>query len=285
MHPVIGIPCHAYNMTELEPSIHGNTCAYVQAVEDAGGLPILIPMLSDLSKLAYLLPHLDGLLFTGGRDIQPGYYGEQPHPALCGVDPQLDAFEIALVTWALQRDMPVLGICRGMQLINVVLGGTLYQDISAQCPGSLEHWLRNVPRGELAHQMIVEQESLMLKILRTRQFAVNSLHHQALKEPGEGVRICGWADDDSIELIEVPRYRFVMGIQCHPEDMYRDVPAFARLFQAFVQSCSEPSPERVGASPTWGAPAPAYDGFFRGPGADAYKVPPLPRSLISQKIS
>lgn len=245
MQPVIGIACHDYYQTESEPSIYGNTCTYVQAVENAGGLPILIPTLTDLSKLEHLLPHLDGLVFTGGRDIQPSYYGEQPHPFLCPVDPQLDAFEMALVTGALQRDMPILGICRGMQLINVVLGGTLYQDISTQQPGSLQHWLRNVPRRELAHQVIVDQGSLMMKILKTRQFAINSLHHQAVKEPGEGVHICGWAEDGVVELIEVSRYRFVMGIQCHPEDLYRDIPALARLFQAFVQSCSEPSLERV----------------------------------------
>jgi putative glutamine amidotransferase len=245
MHPVIGIPCHEYYQAESDQTIYGNKNTYVQAVENAGGLPILIPTLIDLSKLENLLPRLDGLLFTGGMDIQPGFYGEQPQPALRAVDPQLDAFEAALATWALQRDMPILGICRGMQLINVVLGGTLHQDISDQHPGSLQHCRLDLPRTELVHQVIIDQESLMKKILNTRRLVVNSLHHQAVKEPGKGVRICGRADDGTPELLEVFHRRFVLGIQCHPEDIYREVPAFARLFQTFIHICSEPSPDRV----------------------------------------
>lgn len=245
MHPVIGIPCHTYHRIESEQLVYGNRRTYIQAVEHAGGLPVLIPMLTDLAELEHLLPRLDGLLFSGGMDIQPGFYGEQAHPDLRAVDPQLDAFEFALANWALQKDMPILGICRGMQLINVALGGTLYQDISAQQPDSLQHCRYDLPRREEAHQMTVDRGSLMRKILRTRQLAVNSFHHQAIKEPGENVHICGWADDGVAELLEVSRYRFVMGIQCHPEDMYRDVPAFARLFQAFIHTCSEPSPEHI----------------------------------------
>jgi putative glutamine amidotransferase len=245
MYPVIGIPCHTYDWAESEQPIYGNKRTYVQAVENAGGLPILIPMLTDLSELEKLLLRLDGVLFSGGMDIQPGFYGEQPHPVLRAVDPQLDTFEIALATWALQRDMPILGICRGMQLINVVLGGTLCQDISAYHPGSLQHCRCDLPRRELTHQVTVDQGSLMKKILGTHRLAVNSLHHQAVKEPGEDIHICGRADDGVAELLEVSRHRFVMGIQCHPEDIYRDVPAFARLFQTFIHICSEPSPERV----------------------------------------
>ena len=244
MHPIIGIPCHTYYQEEAEQALSGNRRAYVQAVANAGGLPILIPMLADLPKLEKLLLSLDGLLFSGGMDIQPAYYGEQPHPALRTIDSQLDTFEVALATWGLQRDMPILGICRGMQLINVVLGGTLYQDISAQYPGSLQHCRDDLERRERAHYVTVDQGSLMKDILNTRQLAVNSFHHQAIKEPGDGVRICGRADDGITEFIEVTHHHFVLGIQCHPEDMYREVPAFARLFQAFVHICSEASSQR-----------------------------------------
>jgi putative glutamine amidotransferase len=225
--------------------MYRNKRPYMQAIESAGGWPILIPLYTHLSDVENLLPRLDGLLFAGGADIQPGFYREQQHPALNAVDPQLDNFEIALVTWALQRDMAILGICRGMQLINVVLGGTLYQDIPTQLPGSLEHWRRDVPRTEQVHRVVIEEGSLTAQILQTHQLNVNSLHHQAIKDSGKGVRICGWADDGLAEFLEVPGYRFVLGVQSHPEELHRNVPAFARLFRAFINSCSRPSIEPI----------------------------------------
>lgn len=237
MRPVIGIPCQADFRAGSERPIYGNNRTYVHAVESAGGLPILIPMLNDLHQLEDLLPRLDGILFSGGIDIQPSLYGEQKHPALGDFDPQLDEFEVALATWALQEDIPILGICRGMQLLNIMLGGNLYQDISAQHPGTLEHCRRDMPRTELTHLVTIEEGSMMEKIMGTRQFAVNSLHHQAIKDLGKGVRISGRADDGIAELMEVPGRRFVLGAQGHPEEVYMKVPAFARLFLAFVHAC------------------------------------------------
>lgn len=243
--PTIGIPCQTNYQTRQEHLVYRNHRAYIRAVESAGGLPVLIPMRTHPSELRDLPSYLDGLLLRGGGDIHPGFYGEQEHPSLNEVDPQLDAFEIALVTWALQRDMPILGICRGMQLINVVLGGTLYQDISTQYPRALEHWWYNFPRTELVHPVTIEKGSLMEQTLRTRHLMVNSFHHQAVKVPGKGICICGWANDGVAELLEAPDYRFVMGVQSHPEEIYRAVPAFARLFQAFINSCYRPSAEPV----------------------------------------
>lgn len=245
MYPVIGISCQVDYQTESEQSTWKDKRAYMHAVESAGGIPILIPLFLHFSELENLLSHLDGLLLTGGLDIQPGLYGEQKHPCLNATDLYLDAFEIALVTHALQKDLPILGICRGMQLINVLLGGTLYQDISAQCPGSLVHWRRDVTPLALVHQVMVEKGSQMEQILGTHQLAVNSLHHQAVKDPGQDIRICGWADDGIAELLEVVGHRFVLGVQSHPEKLYRDVPAFARLFQTFISVCSHSSTQPV----------------------------------------
>lgn len=239
--PLIGIPYQASSESPMKRNNH----TYIQAIESAGGAPVLIRVYTDVSHLENLLPRLDGLLLGGGVDIQPHFYGEQPHPALNATDPQLDIFEIGLATWALQSDVPLLGICRGMQLINVVLGGTLYQDIFTQYPGSLDHWRYDVPRTEQVHRVTVEKGSLAMRILRSHQFDSNSLHHQAIKNPGKGIHICGWADDGIAELLEVPGYRFVLGIQGHPEELHRDVPAFAYLFQAFINSCSRPSTEPV----------------------------------------
>lgn len=238
MRPVIGIPCQADFRAGSNRPIYGNNRTYVHAVESAGGLPILIPMLTDLRNLEDLLPRLDGILFSGGIDVQPSLYGEQERPEVDGVDPQLDAFEVAVANWALQEDIPILGVCRGMQLMNVILGGTLYQDISIQRSGSLEHRRRDMPRTALTHEILVQEGSLMESVLGTRRLWVNSLHHQAVKKPGKGVRISGRAEDGVAELLEVPSHRFLLGIQGHPEEIYGQVDACSNLFKAFVKACA-----------------------------------------------
>ncbi len=238
MRPVIGIPCQEDFRAGSKRPVYGNNRTYVHAVESAGGLPILIPMLNDLSELQELLPRLDGILLSGGIDMQPSLYGAQPHPAEDEPDPRLDEFELAIVSWALEEDLPVLGVCRGMQLINVLLGGTLYQDIASQCPGSLSHCRRELPRTELTHTVTIEAGSCMERVLGQCLISVNSLHHQAIKDPGRGVYISGRADDGIAELMELPGKRFVLGIQGHPEELYGDVPIFARLFNAFVRACA-----------------------------------------------
>ncbi|MGH2508594.1 MAG: gamma-glutamyl-gamma-aminobutyrate hydrolase family protein, partial [Ktedonobacteraceae bacterium] len=189
MRPVIGIPCQADFRAGSQRPIYGNNRTYVHAVESAGGLPILIPMLEDLSELQELLPRLDGILFSGGVDLQPALYGAQHHPAEDEADPQLDRFEMAIASWALEEDLPVLGVCRGMQMLNVLAGGTLYQDIPSQYPTILNHSRRDRPRTEPTHRVTLEAGSQIERILGIRQFAVNSLHHQAVKDPGRGVHI------------------------------------------------------------------------------------------------
>ena len=238
MRPLIGIPCHAAFRAETGRPIYANNRSYVHAVEDAGGLPVLIPMLNDLKLLDTLLARLDGLLLPGGIDMHPGRYGESVHPLTEEADLQLDEFEMFLTSWALQEDVPILGLCRGMQIINVVLGGSLYQDISDQYPNSLQHSNWDLPRTHLCHPIIVEPGSQMEKVLGTREVWVNSMHHQAIKAPGKGVEISGKAEDGIAELLEVRGHRFVLAVQSHPEEIYPIVPAFARLFSAFVQACS-----------------------------------------------
>ena len=238
MRPVIGIPCQADFRVGSKQPVYGNNCTYVHAVESAGGLPILIPMLNDLSELQELLPRLDGILFSGGIDLQPSLYGAQPHPAEDEPDRRLDELELAIASWVLEEDLPVLGICRGMQMINVLLGGTLYQDIPSQRPGALNHCRRDLPRNELTHTITIEAGSRMERIFGKRQISVNSLHHQAIRDLGKGVRISGWADDGLAELMEMPEKRFVLGVQGHPEELYGEVSDFARLFRAFVRVCA-----------------------------------------------
>jgi putative glutamine amidotransferase len=245
MSPLIGIPCHALIRAETGRPIYANNRAYVHAVESAGGVPILIPMVNDLNILTALLTRLDGLLLPGGIDLHPNRYGEEVHPLTEEADLELDEFEITLASWAFREDIPVLGVCRGMQLINIALGGSLYQDIDEQYTDSIGHTHRNLPRTHLAHRISVDPGSRMEKILGTREVWVNSLHHQAIKEPGKGVRVTGRAPDGIPELLEVTGYRFVMAAQCHPEEIYSIEPAFARLFSAFVQASDSPLAEEI----------------------------------------
>jgi putative glutamine amidotransferase len=209
-------------------------------VESAGGVPILIPLLGDLSGLTTLLPRLDGLLLSGGIDIQPKHYGEEPHALLGEVEPRLDELELALAHWAIKEDIPTLGICRGMQMMNVALGGTLYQDLSDQVPGSLRHPNWDLPRNTLAHSVRIEAGSAMERIMGRSEVWANSLHHQAVKVPGKGARISGRAEDGVAELLEVPGRRFMMAAQCHPEELYKDERVWGNLFSAFVDACVHP---------------------------------------------
>ena len=238
MRPLIGIPCQADYREGSGRPIYCNNRSYVHAIEHAGGVPVLIPMVNDLGTLHTLLERLDGILFSGGTDIQPVHYGEDPHPLLGNVDQQLDELELTMARWALTENRPTLGVCRGMQLVNVALGGTLYQDVDALASPTIKHSTRELPRNTLIHSIHIEEGSKMEEIFGTREIRVNSLHHQAVKEPGRGVRISGRAEDGIAELLEVPEKHFVAAAQGHPEEIYMLEPVWANLFSAFVESCS-----------------------------------------------
>jgi putative glutamine amidotransferase len=238
MRPLIGIPCHAGLRAETERPIYYNNRSYVHAVERAGGVPILIPIYDDLTGLDALLSRLDGLLLSGGLDVDPRYYQEEPHPLLGEINPKLDELELALAHWALREDIPTLGICRGMQVINVALGGNLYQDLSAQYPDSLRHPNWDLPRNHIVHMVHIDRGSRMAEILHGLEVPANSLHHQAVKDPGAGVYICGRSDDGVAELLEVPGQSFMVAAQCHPEEIYQDNPVWSRFFLAFIEACA-----------------------------------------------
>ncbi len=237
MRPLIGIPCQADYREGSGRPIYCNNRSYVQALEHAGGVPVLIPMVNDVGTLHPLLGKLDGILFSGGSDIQPVHYGEDPHPMLGKVDQKLDELELTMARWALQENVPTLGVCRGMQLMNVALGGTLYQDVQAQVEGSMQHCKRELPRHTLIHSICIEEGSKVEEIFGTRELWVNSLHHQAVKELGKGVHISGRAEDGIAELLEVPGKHFAVAAQGHPEEIYPREPVWAKLFTAFVDAC------------------------------------------------
>ncbi|HZS78491.1 MAG TPA: gamma-glutamyl-gamma-aminobutyrate hydrolase family protein [Ktedonobacteraceae bacterium] len=238
MRPLIGIPTQADYRDGTRRPVYCNNRSYIHAIEDAGGVPVLIPMLNDIHLLDSLLARLDGLLLTGGVDIQTRLYGETPRTKVDVPDERLDELEMMLANWALQEDMPVLGICRGMQMMNVALGGTLYQDIQEDHPGSMTHCRRDMPRDFLAHPIYISGGSLAEKALGTRKYLANSLHHQAVKTPGKGVVISGRAEDGVAEVLEVPDLRFALAVQYHPEEIYKKEATSARLLRAFVRACS-----------------------------------------------
>ena len=207
---------------------------YCEVVARAGGLPVLLPHEPEQAE-AYL-DRLDGLLVTGGAfDVDPALFGAKArHPTVKTKD-RRTAFELAIVTGALQRDMPVLGICGGQQLLNVVLGGTLIQHIPDEVQASLVHEQPN-PRTEAGHVVRVARGTLLHRITGADQLAVNSAHHQAAKDIGQGVVVNATAEDGVIEGIEHPGYRFCLGVQWHPE--YLISPGDGRILEAFVAAAA-----------------------------------------------
>lgn len=237
--PLIGIPA-----ATLEPppnpgapyfQFSGN---YPAALAASGAVPVIIPLGLPDDILRDLFERLDGLLLAGGVDIAPAEYGEEPHPALGRVDPARDAVELKIARWALAADLPILGICRGIQSLNVAAGGTLYQDLPAQYAGAVRHDYRPAESSweRPTHRVTVAADSRLAGILGAPELAVNSFHHQAVKDPAPGFAVVARAEDGVIEGIERPAARFVVGVQWHPEAMFRTDPLARRLFAAFVEA-------------------------------------------------
>jgi putative glutamine amidotransferase len=214
----------------------------------AGAVPLLLPYLEDAGGRAAALDRADGLLLGFGRDIDPARYGAGAHPALTAVSPHRDAFELALVAEALERDLPLLGICRGMQMVNVALGGTLYRDRSEYPPAARAHpggdWARwdrvcaaTLGAGPMpshpSHPITVARGSRLFGALGERA-VVNSYHHQAVADLGRDVEAVACADDGIVEAIELPAAEFALGVQWELQESWKDDPACFGVFEAFV---------------------------------------------------
>jgi putative glutamine amidotransferase len=206
---------------------------YSRAVETTGGLPVLIPVPLATRTGLETLARLDGLLLTGGDDVHPRCYGEEPLPALGEVDYQRDLAEIALVRAALESGLPVLGICRGLQLINVACGGTLYQDIFTQRPDCQGH-RQSAPRDTNTHKVQVLETSRLHDVLGQTLVWVNSRHHQAVRDPAPGLTPSARAGDGLIEALEKPDHPFLLAVQWHPEGTWSHDEYSLKLFQALT---------------------------------------------------
>ncbi|MEJ5241426.1 MAG: gamma-glutamyl-gamma-aminobutyrate hydrolase family protein [Anaerolineales bacterium] len=211
--------------------------AYVEAVLEAGGMPLLIPVALPASQAAPILDRVDALILSGGGDIHPQFFPGMPHPLVDGLDIERDALELTLARRAVEKGKPLLGICRGCQVLNVALGGTLYTHLPDQLENSLEHSLPGTQRRTLAHTVRIRRDSRLGKILGEQVLQVNSLHHQGVAKLGEGLQASAWAEDGLIEGIELEDRPFVIGVQWHPEWLTDQEP-MRRLFRQLVLEAS-----------------------------------------------
>ncbi|MEA4882688.1 MAG: gamma-glutamyl-gamma-aminobutyrate hydrolase family protein [Clostridia bacterium] len=212
---------------------------YVKAIHRAGGLPLIAPPVLDCAdpKEAAMrtCEVAGGLVLTGGADLNPRLFGQSPHPSLGSISPVRDEFEIALASAALSIGLPILAICRGMQVLNVAAGGGLIQDIQSSCQGAHAHAI-SAPRWHPTHSVSVEPGSALSRILGEGVVWVNSFHHQAVQPVAPGFEVTAWADDGIVEAIEKPGAHFVIGVQWHPESLVERHPEFLKLFSEFVRA-------------------------------------------------
>lgn len=229
--PVIAIGAYPRTIeTAYGPTLlHTVSRHYVQAVERAGGAPVVLPV-TEPDDVADVLRIADGVVLTGGGDIQPSLYGDAPHDSTRGVNAERDAFEVALLSQAIAADVPLLAICRGMQLMNVAMGGSLVQDVFSVTGQFHDEDKR---AHELVHRVKIEPGSHLAATLGVVELSVNSVHHQGVGRLADDLRAVAWAEDGSIEGVELPGGRFALGVQWHPE-MLEDQPEQQGLFRALV---------------------------------------------------
>lgn len=232
--PVIGITAaHCTEELETFPRHY-----YVEGVRKAGGIPLILPHVRTNEEGKDLLDHIHGLLLTGGGDISPVYLREDPRRGVGECFPERDFSELLLTQLALQHDLPILGICRGIQVLAVAAGGKIYQDIPSQYPSAMQH-SQTAPRQYVWHNVEIEGKSLLYRLLGETEIGVNSLHHQAVLEIPPDFIQNALASDGIIEGIEKPGAKFCIGVQWHPESMMETEEHSKVLFRGFIEACLE----------------------------------------------
>jgi putative glutamine amidotransferase len=235
--PIIGITGRTEQAARLpSPPLFAVAQVYVRAVELGGGAPLIVPPHLEEAGLRAIFERLDGLLLSGGGDIKPALFGEEDSNLLWQVDEQRDRAELALARWALAERLPLLAICRGIQMLNVAAGGTLVQDISTQVPGALSHSTVFRPLSQIAHTVEVAAGSRLAGLVGAGEVEVNSAHHQAVKSVGAGLVVTARAPDGIVEGLEAPAHPFCVGVQWHPEVMAENYPEMRRLFAGLIEA-------------------------------------------------
>lgn len=239
--PLIG--CTTYRkVAHQEPPIEliGLMPSYIEAILAAGGIPVLIPHGLSEADLQVVLAQVNGVLLPGGGDIEPTVYAGDMHTAVYGIDQERDRIELYVARAAVQQGKPLLAICRGVQVLNVALGGTLWVDIKSQKADSLLHDnFLTQPRNYLAHDVTIVPGSYLALSLGKETTAVNSLHHQGIKRLAAGLTPTAVAADGLIEGVEISGHPFAVGVQWHPENLIHDDPAMLALFKQFVQAAAK----------------------------------------------
>lgn len=235
--PIIGVTTYQAK-DENELPILALMRAYVEALIQAGGVPLLIPSIIPQATRQALYEKCDGILFTGGGDIALDRFGGEPHQSVYGVDVERDSIELSLLVALVNGKKPFLGICRGFQMVNVGLGGMLYTHIDDQISGALKHdYYPDFPRTYLAHKVKISTGTRLARILGETDLSVNSLHHQGVKKVPESLEPVAHAPDGLVEAIELPDHPFGIAVQWHPEWLTDQLPT-RRLFTAFVEAAN-----------------------------------------------
>lgn len=234
MKPLIGIIASM----EIDQKNYHVSQHNVNAISRAGGIPVMLPFTDFEKDIEYYAQMISGLYAIGGDDVDPNLFGEEPKQHLGSVLPQRDQFEMALIKRVIELDKPFLGVCRGAQILNVALGGTMYQDICSQIDTELIQHTQKAPKGHGSHSVNILKDSLLHRITGEEKIMVNSWHHQANRQIPSTYTISGRANDGIIEAIESEAYPFVLGVQWHPEIMAtgNDKPSL-KIFDGFIKAC------------------------------------------------
>ncbi|MBC8590975.1 gamma-glutamyl-gamma-aminobutyrate hydrolase family protein [Wansuia hejianensis] len=236
MKPVIGLTSQIEYSGRIKLSKINYT--YIKAISEGGGVPIIIPNLKRLEDIDKYLDMIDGLIFTGGEDVSPLLFDENPIKEVTHICYERDTMELTLFKKAYNRGIPIFGICRGIQLINIGLGGSLYQDINRQVPNSLGHVSAYRIEGGY-HTIDIEEDTILYDIFNKKKICVNSQHHQSVKSLGKNLKINSTSSDGIIEGIESTNEKFVLGVQFHPEAMIDRHEEFKGIFEHFIVKCEE----------------------------------------------
>lgn len=233
LKPIIGIS------SSLNEHVLSVPSDYIQAITKFGGVPIILPNIEG-DAIDCIVQLLDGLLLTGGGDIDPTLFNEEPHQNLGSITPERDEFEIAVIEKMLKLNKPILGICRGMQILNIAIGGDMYQDIYMQSQSNLLQHTQLAPRTHASHFVKVLKGSMLSDIVQLEKIKVNSFHHQAVREIPNNFKTCAVASDGIIEAFESTVHSFVMGLQWHPECLLaKNDLASTAIFKSFILSCEK----------------------------------------------
>jgi len=242
MRPLIGITCSrevggAWGRYSPGHYMDYTFDEYSRAVCSLGGAPVLIPVAPNRDSLLEIAGRINGLILSGGPDINPRFYFQQPLEGLGEVDEDLDRMELEIAKIAFEKNLPLFAICRGIQTLNVSLGGTLYQDINIWIPDSIKH-APNIQKSVNTHTVRIEKQTFLYDIIKRRKIWVNGKHHQAIKNLAPGLKISAVANDGIVEAIEDPTKKFVIGVQWHPEGTWKEDSNSKKLFRAFVKAAT-----------------------------------------------